>query len=156
VRKDGAVVDPFAPELAAGACEARSTGLALGTAEAAKAMAYKPGVVLNAGFADDRVSMETIEAGGLVPPTTRSTLVAYVRAINLQGGDVQELSLKDPQGVVLTSSTLQPLDRAKAQYMAFVGKKAPAGGWAAGRYEAAYVVRRNGQPVITKTFAIDL
>lgn len=156
VRKDGAVVDPFAPQLAAGACEAASPGQGLWTAEAAKAMAYKTGAVLNAGFANAPVSMESIEAGGLPAPTAQTPLVAYIRAINLHGGDVQELTLKDPQGAVLASSRLHPLDRAKAQYMAFVGKKAPAAGWAPGRYEATYVVRRNGQAVITKTFAIEL
>lgn len=156
VRKDGVVVDPFAPRLTSGACEAGSAGQGIWTPEAAKAMAYKPGAVLNAGFAGAPVSMESIEAGSLGAPTAQTPLVAYVRAINLQGGDVQELTLKDPQGAVLASSTLRPLDRAKAQYMAFVGKKAPAAGWAAGRYEATYVVRRNGQAAVTKTFAFDL
>ena len=156
LRKGGVVVDPFAPHLAAGACEAGSAGTGLWTAEAAKAMTYKPGVVLNAGFADDAVSMELIEAGGLAPPTARTPLIAYVRAINLQGGDVQELTLKDPRGAVINSSKPQPLDRSKAQYMAYAGARPPAAGWPPGRYEATYVVRRNGQPVITQTFGIDL
>jgi murein DD-endopeptidase MepM/ murein hydrolase activator NlpD len=156
VRKDGVVIDPFAPNLAADACDAAAAGAGLWTAEAAKAMAYQPGAVLNAGFTSAPVTMATIEAGGLARPTNGTPLIAYVRAINLQGGDVQELVITDASGARLASGSQPPLDRAKAQYMMFVGKRPGQGQWPRGEYTATYSVKRDGKVVINKSFSIDL
>ncbi|KRB42007.1 M23 family metallopeptidase [Phenylobacterium sp. Root700] len=156
-RRAGTTVDAFAPNLAAGACAARGAGDGLWRPDAASAMAYKPGAVLNAGFAAAPVTMETIEAGGIAGPTTTSTaLIAYVRAINLQGGDVQELVVKGPDGSVVAQGYQPALDRAKAQYMMFTGKRASQGKWAPGAYSATYTVRRAGEAVVTRTFSITL
>lgn len=156
VRKDGVVVDPFAPGLAPGSCGASSAGQGMWTPEAAKMMAYKPGTVLNAGFASAPVNMAGIEAGSLARPTNGTPLIAYVRAINLRGGDVQELTITGPDGKVIASGAQPALDRAKAQYMFFVGKRPTAGDWSSGRYQAVYVVRRDGKTVIDHRFVIDL
>ena len=160
VRKAGVMVDPFAPDLASGVCAAGHAGHGLWMAQAAKAIAYKPGAVLNAGFAAAPVSMESIEAGGVVAPTAGSPmLIAYVRAINLRGGDVQELTIKAPDGALLAAGRQPALDSAKAQYMTFVGKRTqPAGSktWPSGRYTATYTVKRGGEPVLARTFDLQL
>jgi hypothetical protein len=112
--------------------------------------------VLNAGFAAGPVSMEMVEAGALAPPgADPPALVAYVRAIELEGGDEIALSLKAPGGAVLAQDR-QPLDRDKAQYLKFVGKKRPPAGWPPGTYEADVTVYRGGQAVIRKTFSVRL
>lgn len=148
----GTTVDAFAPNLAAGACAADGAGQGLWRPDAASAMAYKPGAVLNAGFAAAPVTIEAIEAGGIPGPTTTSTaLAAYVRAINLQGGDVQELVVKGPDGSVVAQGSQPALNRAKAQYMMFTGKRASQGKWAPGAYPATYTVRRDGEVVVTRT-----
>ncbi|MGH6998999.1 MAG: M23 family metallopeptidase [Phenylobacterium sp.] len=153
VRKDGVMVDPSSPEPG---CAPARRGVGLWTPSAARAMAYKAGAVLNAGFAADAVDMAAIEAGQIAPPTAQTGLVAYVRAINLQGGDVQELTLTGPDGRILVSSAQPALDRAKAQYMVIAGKRAQAAGWPKGRYVATYVVRRGGKAVISRDFAVVL
>ncbi|MBT9471759.1 MAG: M23 family metallopeptidase [Pseudomonadota bacterium] len=156
-RKAGTTVDAFAPNLAAGTCAAGGAGDGLWRPDAASAMAYKPGAVLNAGFAAGPVTMETIEAGGIAPPTTASTaLVAYVRAINLQGGDVQELVVTAPDGSVVAQASQPALDRAKAQYMMFTGKRASTLPWKPGDYIATYTVRRDGGPALTRVFKLRL
>lgn len=157
VRRDGVMVDPSAPALSGGTCEARPPGEGMWTAVAAKDLAYKPGAVLNAGFAGAPVTMETIEAGDIPPPSpTSPALIAYVRAINLRQGDVQELSVIGPDGRLLATGVQPPLDRAKAQYMTFVGKRGGARAWPAGPYRATYVVKRAGQVVIERSFALQL
>lgn len=153
VRKDGVMVDPSSPEPG---CDPARRGVGLWTPGAARAMAYKSGAVLNAGFAADAVDMAAIEAGGIAPPRPQTALVAYVRAVNLQGGDVQELTLTGPDGRVLVSSAQPALDRAKAQYMLIAGKRAQPAGWPPGRYVATYVVRRGGKAVISRDFAVVL
>ena len=49
-----------------------------------------------------------------------------------------------------------PLDRSKAQWLVFVGKRAPPGGWPAGVYRADYSVLRNGQVVLSRRFDLRL
>ena len=153
VRRDGVMVDPSSPEPG---CDPERSGAGLWTPKAAQAMAYKPGAVLNAGFASEPVDMAAIEAGAITPPTPQTALVAYVRAINLRGGDVQELTVTGPDGRVLVSSAQPALDRAKAQYMVIAGKRAQAAGWPKGRYAATYAVRRGGKVVISREFAVVL
>ncbi len=157
VRHNGEMVDPSAPNLPNGTCAGPNPPASLWTPAAAQAMAYKPGVVLNTGFAAAPVSMEAIEAGGIAPPTSASPmLIAYVRAINLRGGDVQELTIVGPDGKSLATGAQPPLDRAKAQYMMFTGKRAGGSPWAPGAYKATYVVRRDGKIAISRSFEIRL
>jgi murein DD-endopeptidase MepM/ murein hydrolase activator NlpD len=155
VRKAGVVTDPFAP--GSTSCGATDGAGALWDTSAAAALAYKPGVVLNVGFASGPVSMTTVEEATSTAPTRNGpALLAYVRAINLQGGDVQELVLKGPDGAVVAQNTLPALDRAKAQYVLYVGKRTPAGGWPPGAYTATYAVQRGGEAVLTRTFQFRL
>lgn len=158
VRHAGVTIDPFAPSAAAGACDPKAGSAGgLWDASAAKAMSYKPGAVLNAGFAGAAVSAEALEEGQLAAANPKApALVAYVRAIDLRAGDVQTLVLKDQSGAVMAQTRIAPLDRAKAQYLVYVGKKQPPGGWKPGTYVADYAVVRSGAPVVTRSFQIRL
>ncbi|HVI32374.1 M23 family metallopeptidase [Phenylobacterium sp.] len=155
VRHAGRMLDPFAPEPTSGAaCQPQST---MWTPEAAQRLAYRAGTVLNAGFAPGPVTMEAVEAGGVAPPTADAPwLVPYVRAISLEGGDQIELTLQAPDGQVLAKDTQGPLDRDKAQYLMFIGKKRPAQGWPAGAYAARVRILRGGQVVAEQTYSVRL
>ncbi|HEY3696558.1 M23 family metallopeptidase [Phenylobacterium sp.] len=145
VRHDGQVVDPFAPAAGAGP---------LWDARAMKALTYKAGAVLNAGFASGPTSMQAVEDGGVPKPDANSpALVAYARAIELEGGDEVELILKGPDGAVLARDR-KPLDRDKAQHLLFVGRKRPPTGWTPGTYRADYTVYRGGRAALAKSFEI--
>jgi murein DD-endopeptidase MepM/ murein hydrolase activator NlpD len=156
VRKDGKTVDPFAfgaPEKACGG------GMSLWDASTKQALAYQAGSVLNKGFATGPVTMEAIESGAAErenPTTQAPVLVAYVRAIGLKGGDVQTLTLFDPDGKPLAQNKAPPLDRDKAQWMAFAGIKRPEGGFGPGLYRAVYQVVRDGKPAIEQAFGLNL
>ena len=157
VRQGTRTVDPFLPDGGA-ACAVRADGAGLWTAAAAAALAYRPGgAVLNAGFADGPVDNARVEAGGPPRPGRASpALVAYVRAINLQGGDRPTLTLTGPDGTVLARSEGSALDRNKAQWLLYAGKRAPPGGWPPGLYRADYAVLRNGQAVLSRRFDLTL
>jgi murein DD-endopeptidase MepM/ murein hydrolase activator NlpD len=156
LRKDGKPVDPFAygaPEKSCGG------GKPLWEASLQRSLAYQAGSVLNKGFAPGPMTMEAIEAGTAerdVPTTASPALVAYVRSIGLKGGDLQTLTLFDPDGKPLAQNKAPPLDRDKAQWMAFAGVKQPAGGFRPGLYRAIYRVERNGKPAIEQAFGIQL
>lgn len=152
VRKAGVLVDPFTPGAQPGTCDAAAAAGGLWRPEAGAAMDYRPGVVLNAGFSSAAVTMDGVEQRQISPASRTSPLIAYVRAINLQAGDKQELELRGPGGEVIARSQLPALDRAKAQYVSYAGKRAPAGGWPGGAYTATYKVLRNGAAAITHSF----
>lgn len=158
VRHGGAVVDPFAPATAAGSCDAKATSAqGLWDAAAAKAMNYKAGAVLNAGFSGAAITPAGLEAGTLAAADANAgALIAYVRAIDLDKGDEQLLVLKDPSGAVLAQSRLPPLANSKAQYLVYVGKAKPMAGWAPGLYSASYTVLRSGRAAISRSFQIKL
>lgn len=155
VRRNDAVVDPFAPEpVTPGACAAQ-TGL--WTPEAARALAYRRGAVLNTGFSDGLAAAESIEQRTVAPPTPSSGVVAYARLIGLEAGDVVELALTGPDGKLLARNALPPLDHDKAQWIAQVGRKqAPPGGWPHGAYRAQVEVRRAGGVAITRRWETTL
>jgi hypothetical protein len=157
VRQGTRTVDPFLPDGGA-ACAVRADGAGLWTPAAAAALAYRTGgAVLNAGFADGPVDNARVEAGGPPRPGRASpALVAYVRAINLQGGDRPTLTFTGPDGTVLARSEGSALDRNKAQWLLYAGKRAPPGGWPPGLYRADYAVLRNGQAVLSRRFDLTL
>ena len=148
VRHGAAVVDPFAPELAPAACAASGPARTLWGRSAAP---YRDPQVLNAGFAPGPVTMEQVEAGEIATPTGGApALVAYVRAIGLQAGDVQTLTLAAPDGTPLAASTTPPLDRNKAQWLTFAGRRLKTAAWPPGRYRLRYEVKRAGKVVLAE------
>ena len=95
--------------------------------------------------------MEGVEAGGVAGPAAGSPyVVAYARAIELEKGDRLEITLTGPGGVKLASAASQPLDRDKAQYIHYVGKKRPATGWPRGVYVADVRVHRAGAIALSR------
>ena len=153
VRHNGAVVDPFAPGGDAG-CAAQAD---IWTPTARAKMTYKVGSVLNAGFAGGPVTQDQVETGGIAPPGRgAAAVVAYVRAIGLQVGDEIELELKGPDGASLAHSRAPPLDRWKAQWLTYVGKKTPAAGWPGGIYAAEYRILRRGKVAISRRVEVRL
>lgn len=155
VRHAGQIVDPFAPDMSNPKACAAQRGL--WTPQALARMAYRTGVVLNAGFTDAQVGMADIENGGLRPATAGSPLlVAYVRAIALQPGDSVELDLKGPDGASLARTRGPPLKAWRAQDFVLVGKRRPPTGWAKGTYVADYKVWRAGRVAITRRLALRL
>jgi hypothetical protein len=158
VRHDGAVVDPFAPAQATGACDAQAAPAdGLWTHGAAEALAYKRGAVLNAGFAGAQVTPDGVEEASLAPAAPAApVLIAYVRAINLEKGDVQEIVLRGPAGTVLKQYRLPALEGPKAQYLMTAGSLRPAEGWRPGTYSATYSVTRAGGVALTRVFTTRL
>ncbi len=155
VRKDGKTVDPFRGAEGGEACGLGTKPL--WNAETLKQLAYVPGLALDVGFATGPVAMEGLELGlaqSAKPDGEAPALVAWGWGINLKEGDEVAVSLDGPQGELARSA--QPLERSKAQYMAFAGKKRPADGWPAGRYTARFEVVRDGQPLFREERTLEL
>ena len=153
VRQDGQAVDPFAYGAAPGSCGG-------GRMLWRQRLAYQAGQPFVTGFATRVVAMDEAQATGADqsprPTRTGPALVAFVQAIGLKQGDVQKLAILGPDAHAIVSEAAAPLDHDKAQTILSVGKRTPAGGWAAGVYQANYAVRRDGVDIIARTFRITL
>jgi hypothetical protein len=55
---------------------------------------------------------------------------------------------------VLADHAEKPLERNKAQFMMYAGRKRPPGGWGSGTYQAFYKIVREGKVVLEHTFAV--
>ncbi|HWM31698.1 MAG TPA: M23 family metallopeptidase [Methyloceanibacter sp.] len=147
VSKDGKTIDPFLAETNVACGE---DGPMLWSGEAKAALPYRAGQLLDLGLAGQVIELAALETGEkLAPPARDAPLVAYMWAINLRGGDVIELKLKRGDEVVADNTVT--LDRNKAQYMLFAGKKTPQGGWPKGSYSGTVTVTRDGKPAISET-----
>ena len=152
VTKDDKVVDPFLAEEKT-ACT--KDGPTLWSKEARAALSYKEGALLALGIADHGVDLAEFETGATMKaPSAQTPMVAYVWAINLQKGDIVQIALIKDGAVVQSNS--DTLDRAKAQYMLFAGKKAPPTGWPKGSYKASAKVSRSGRAVIEENKSLEL
>jgi len=151
--RQGVAVDPFARGPGCGA----QAGRGYWTADAAAKLAYRTGAILNTGFAGRTIANPDVEAGGVAPPDAQAAaLVAYARVIGLEKGDQLALTLAGPDGQVMAQSRTPPMDRDKAQYVAYVGKRRTTGAWAAGDYRARVQVLRNGRAVAERPFSLTI
>lgn len=148
VRQNGKAIDPFRSGTDSAQCGPPQNPL--WTEDALAALAYKKSDILSLGFASAAVKMEQIEEGRLdsAPSGEWPAMVAYVWAINLQKGDSLSLRLEGPGGVTAENGIV--LDRAKAQYLLFAGKKRPASGWPKGIYRAHVEVSNAGEKRISQ------
>ncbi len=154
VRRGQTVVDPFSPDAVAGTC---APATSLWSEEAASSLAYRERVVLNAGFTDAAVTMDSIEAGALPDPSANAgALIAYVRALGFKAGDVERLTVTGPGGEVLVDSTGDAVPRPQAQRMLFGGKRNRGQGWSSGLYTATYSIQAKGRTVLEHRFTYAL
>ena len=65
-------------------------------------------------------------------------------------GDHYRFRLTGPSGII-AERELGPLERNKAQYVAYIGKKAPVAGWRAGMYRGVVEVIRDGDVYVHDT-----
>jgi hypothetical protein len=152
VRKDDKVIDPFLPDAADGACrkDARISGL--WRPEIAAKFGYQSGEIIGAGFAGAAPGLDRLEADHTdVPPATASApaLVFYGRFINLLGGDRIRIMIDGPGGS-FTEELTQPLERNKATYLTFAGKRRKEQPWPPGRYEGRVEIVRDSAVIAAR------
>jgi hypothetical protein len=154
VRHRGEMIDPFAYEALPGSCRG---GRSIWAASIGEQIKYHAGEILNYGFADASPTMESIESGQAGKRNIDSeakAIVAYVRAIGLQAGDEQVLTIQAPDGAAISEYKPPALDHDKAQSFISAGRKRGEAFWPAGTYTASYRVIRNGGNVLGKEFKI--
>ncbi len=164
VRHNGAPIDPFTAKASTEACLRDTGGGAAGGGsagmwdeKAAASFPYRNGEIIGAGFAAAPLSTALLEADHRVaaPVATSPMLLVYARLMNLRAGDVLRFSATGPGGFAV-SETSAPLDRNKATYIAFSGKRLKQPRWASGRYEGRVELVRAGAVVQQTAAALDI
>lgn len=151
-KTEGVSVDPFT-----------GAPLSAGCGQAAQplwvpAPAYQPGDLYAVGFADHVPAVAEIKrhALGVATLTPEApALVVWSALFGVASGDVLRVRLSAPDGTVLLERA-ETLDRDQAWRMAAIGKKRPATGWPAGRYDATVTVARSGQPEQRRTTTVEI
>jgi hypothetical protein len=150
VRKNGANVDPFAGEAAiSGTCQSQNAQQmsSLWSADVRKRLAYRDAEIIQTGFAAATVSPDQAEQGGIAPPAADGpALLFYAWLINMRAGDQLRFRVEGPGGFQ-AASELPPLERKKATFVGFAGKKRRAERWPAGTYLGVVEVVRAGKVV---------
>ena len=144
VRHRGEVHDPFGGK-PNGDANCTAAGGNLWNTTAAKALAYRDGDILEAAFYDAPPQLNDLETAKVEsgkPQPSWPTIVATLWAINLSAGDRIDVTLQGPAGLVATN--MATLDRNKAQYLLFAGRKKPKGGWPSGTYTGSATVTHDG------------
>ncbi|MEX0304067.1 MAG: M23 family metallopeptidase [Leisingera sp.] len=142
VRKDGAVVDPFAPERL-GTC-----GAAPADTLWAELPPYQPGGVLGTGFSTAIPNYGAVKAGSadeapLAPDAPAFVFWAY--AFGGQAGDTLELTVTGPGGELVSHS--EALPKNQAQFFRAAGRRLRGGAWPAGTYSGIARLLRNGEEI---------
>lgn len=155
VRHRGKVIDPFASDQSGGACGVQEPA-SLWQEGIRDRLGYGSAQPLMVGFASGPVKSEALVRSLPPSPTADApAIVAYGWVINLRKGDRLRIALDGPAGR-LAENTIPAVDRAKAQYVAFSGRKRPAGGWPTGTYTALLEVIRNGVAVRRESKVLEL
>ena len=158
VSRNGSIVDPFSGKGQDGTCGAPEADLSTSLWATAlhPGLVYADAAVIEAGFATGPVTTLDAEQGAIAAPgPMASGLVFYVRLINMQEGDALRLTASGP-GNFNAAREIDPLDRAKADYVAYTGRKLGGDRWAAGRYSGEVEVLRGGKVIGRRGVTLDM
>jgi murein DD-endopeptidase MepM/ murein hydrolase activator NlpD len=151
VRRNGETIDPFLPDAKDGACQRDSKSTGLWQPAAIAPFAYRNGEIISQGFAGGVPDANKLEMDhtSLEPLTADSPALLFVaRFINLSAGDRIRIVIDGPGGTIVEQLS-EPLEKHKAVYMTYAGKKRREVPWQQGRYEARAEIVREGGVVAT-------
>lgn len=136
VRRNGEVVDPFAPSDAASCTPDPGDSLWLSPPE------YQPGALIDAGFSTSVPDYDAIKAGlpdPVLDPSAPIVLWGYL--FGGQAGDVLRIVADGPDGQAFAHEVT--LERTQAQLFRAFGHRAPDGGWPRGAYQGTLTLIRD-------------
>lgn len=148
LRKQGEKIDPYTGGGLEAGCgkEAKS----LWNDEAKAAMAYRDTGLLKTGFLPEVPNSDGVLDGKFTGTSIKANapvMIFYGLLFGLHANDTLTLKLTDMNDVTLVEKSTT-IDRAKAQYFQFIGKKLKTDGWPKGHYSGLVTVTRDGKNVV--------
>lgn len=158
VRHNGEIVDPFAPDAPKGACGLTAKDHSLWEPSVVAQFGYRNGEIIGTGFTaspPDPNSLELDHTALAAMRPNSPALLFYARFINLLAGDRVRLLVSGPGGP-LVEQLSEPLERNKATYVTYTGKRRGEAPWQTGRYEARAEIVREGAVAAAAVSELDL
>lgn len=122
-------------------------------------VAYRPFAMQSIGFASRPVDRAGLLADATSPASLSrqaEALVLWGQVFGVRRGDRLVFRIEDPTGQVFAERTIE-IDKTQAYRMAFIGRRAPADGWPAGRYLGSVTLVRPGtDATVTRRVEVDL
>ena len=146
VRRNGQVVDPFDPDGAPNSCQTDTRNFGLWQPSAIAPFVYRNGEIIGTGFTSAAPTLDRLELDhrNIDPLNADSpALIFFARFINLIAGDRVRIVINGPGGP-LVEQLSEPIERSKATYFTYAGKKRREAPWQQGRYEARAEIIREG------------
>jgi hypothetical protein len=158
VFKNGQKRDPFSVN---GGVSCTADVKSLWSDKANDALIYQPAIPYIAGFAPERADTKKARAGQYSAQEFKADTPAitfWVDHFNLRQGDRFEMVLRGPNGAVI-AETERVMEKKKALWFQFIGKRKPRNGWPIGTYQGTvrvYPFDKDEESVRTKsvTFSI--
>jgi hypothetical protein len=154
VRHNGKVIDPYTSAEAGVACmldPAAATKSSLWASDVLQALGSNETRILEVGFAGAPLTPRDLEVG-LTPRQTAGVrspgLVFYARLMNMREGDQVRFVLEGPGGWGQIHA-LPPVDKPKATFVGYAGRKLKSDRWPVGRYTGKAELYRAGRVVHT-------
>ena len=148
LKKNRKVIDPFTGRGIVNDCSTdRATSF--WDPSIADSLTYRAGEIVDLGFSPGPTKRTQIERGrldGFAPKRDSKALVGWGWAINLRKDDRMRIRLTGPGGAKVAENSVS-MDRNKAEYFVFSGKRRPKGGWPSGDYRVTVTVTRDGATV---------
>ena len=154
LRVDGKPVDLMTGRSLSAGCT-NAPGKSLLSSNFAERLGTGDAVVLAAGFAAGPVDHAELAQTGAPPlPNLASAAVTgWVWVANLRKGDSIRFVIEGPGGVTLSDVTTEPLDRNKATYSGYAGKR---GAPAKGNHRLLTSILRDGKTIGSREVSMDL
>lgn len=109
---------------------------------------YTPTHLFKYGFADRPQSLQSIEEAKTYRLTPGSkALVFWANVVDIRRGDLEEMKILRPDGSLLVENSRKIID-SKVNWLGYIGRKRPSGGWAKGTYKAVYRLVRSQDQII--------
>jgi murein DD-endopeptidase MepM/ murein hydrolase activator NlpD len=160
VRHNGEIIDPFSGNNNTSNTCSSSADISNGMWDShfQKIYNYQNGQLIQSGFSTTPVKPISLETGEIPTPpnsTSAQAIVFFARFINLKKGDEISFEIISPKGVVVLNIA-KPLERNKAHYVAYSGKKRPKENWVQGEYIGIVKLLREGKIIIKQEKEIQL
>lgn len=146
VRHNGEVVDPFQSDAAPASCNLDPKNFGLWQPSAIAPFSYRNGEIIGTGFTSAAPNLDKLEEDHrAVEPLNADSpaLLFYARFINLMAGDRVRIVINGPGGALIEQLS-EPIERSKATYFTYAGKKRREAPWQQGRYDARAEIIRDG------------
>ncbi len=158
VRQNDQVVDPFVGPGGRPVCEGAS-GSPVWRADVAQRLTYEPVRIFHTGFSGTPVSLESINADTTSPaalPAESSVFLFWTRLIGLAPQYRVRMTVTGPDGATLIDTWLDPVDRHKAQWVSWTGRRGPLTRWQRGTYRGTVTVWEGNRTVTTRVQQVRL